>query len=311
MVNEESITRIDAARARKLAQLMITKAETFDESPKLLDLSVQSPADLLKAYSAKLASYDTAPFDVTGDALRFHAGGYTVWSGYPGTGKTTILRQLICHLLFRGKPVFAAHLEEDPGDTLIRTAGVAFGTSLPTQQQLQWFIDWYIDKFRIWGMIGLASWRDIFGVLQHQAEKGIKHAVIDSLMCLDVKSDDYEAQRLFANQVSTLVRKTKMHLHLVAHPRKVVSSEQEPDINDVAGSSDLIRLADNVLFIRKGVMSESYDSMYAMQILIKKQRHDPAYTGNISGWFNRSLRQFKTDQWDQVATQYLPKQAYD
>lgn len=306
----DAVTKLDSYRLRKLGQMLVTRAETYDEAPKVLDFNQHSPAEMLKAYAAKLANFDTAPFDEHGDKLRFYEGGYTIWSGYPGTGKTTLLRQLECHLLHRGKGVFIAHLEEDPGDSLIRAAGVAFGTSLPTQQQLSWFMDWHADLLRVWGIIGLASHRDLFGTMQNLAEKGCKHFILDSLMCLDVQSDDFEAQRKFANALSTLARTTRTHIHLVAHPRKVISSDQEPDLNDVAGSADLGRLADNVIFIRRGQSASNDDSVTAMQIAVKKNRHDPAFIGNIAGWFNRSMRQYALDQFSMTPRRYLPEQAY-
>lgn len=310
MASIETVTKLDTVKLRKLGQMMVTKADAYDDQPKVLDFNLQSPAELLKAYASKLDNFDTAPFDEHGDKLRFYDGGYTVWSGYPGTGKTTLLRQLECHLLHRGKGVFIAHLEEDPGDSLIRAAGVAFGTSLPTQQQLQWFMDWNADILRVWGIIGLASHRDLFGTMQALALKGCKHFVIDSLMCLDVPSDDYEKQRKFANDLSTLARVTRTHIHLVAHPRKVISADQEPDINDVAGSSDLIRLADNVIFIRRGQVATNHYGVTAMQIVVKKNRHDPSFIGNIAGWFNRDIRQYVADQFTSTARRYLPTEAY-
>jgi hypothetical protein len=87
----------------------------------------------------------------------------------------------------------------------------------------------------------------------------------------------------------------------------VISSEQEPDLNDVAGSADLGRLADNVLFVRRGAACGSDENLTAMQILIKKQRYEPGTIGNITGWFNRKLRQYKTNQWEDYSTRYLPE----
>ncbi|CAB4242221.1 AAA domain containing protein [uncultured Caudovirales phage] len=306
MVNDPKIER-----ARKLADVMITRAHAYDDAPKLFDLANADPAALLSAYESKLKNFDTAPFDPAGDSIRFYDGGYTIWSGYPGNGKTTLLRQLACHLIARGKSMFVAHLEEDPGDSLIRTAGVAFGTNLPSVNQLQWFLDFNADALRVWGVIGLCPHRELFGTIQDLASKGVKHFIIDSLMCLDLKSDDYEAQRVFANGLSALARNNKIHIHLVAHPRKVQSAEQDPDLNDIAGSADLGRLADNVLFIRRGTAQAVLPGVTPMQIMIKKQRYDPAFHGNVNGYYNRNIRQFCTDQWQATPTQYLPKEAYE
>lgn len=308
--DDQSLARLDTFKTRKLANMLVTKAAGYQDTTKLLDLSSTTPAVLLSNYRNKLASFDSAPFDPNGDALRFYDGGYSIWSGYPGTGKSTLLRQLTCHLLHRSKGVFVAHLEEDPQDALIRTANVAFGTALATEQQLQYFVDYYSDRLRMWGVIGLCNHREIFGVIRDLAGQGIKHFIIDSLMCLDVPSDDFELQRKFANSLSALCRITRTHVHLVAHPRKVVSADQEPDVNDVAGSADLGRLADNVLFVRRGQKHQVDNDLTAMQVLIKKQRHEPGDIGGINGWFNRRIRQFKIDQFDQVPTQYLPSSAY-
>jgi hypothetical protein len=48
-----------------------------------------------------------------------------------------------------------------------------------------------------------------------------------------------------------------------------------------------------------------------MKIAIRKQRYGSGFIGDIDGWFNRNLRQFKIDQFDEKPTQYLPKQAYE
>lgn len=308
----ESIAKLDTFRMRKIAAMMVTDGEEFKEARKLFDLTTQVPAELLEAYKKKQANFDTAPFDPKGNLIRFFAGGYSIWSGYPGTGKTTILRQMVCHLLHNNKATFMASLEEDPGDLLIRLCAVAFAVEIPTKAQLQWFVDYYADSLRLWGVIGLASHRELFGAITGLSQRGVKHVILDSFMCLDVQSDDYEAQRQFANRLSSLVRSTGIHVHLVAHPRKAISADQEPDINDVAGSADLGRLADNILFIRRGPASDNIAiNATAMKIVVKKQRHGSGQIGEVTGVLNRDLHQFKLDIYDREPTRYLPSEAYD
>lgn len=307
-----SVAKLDAARLRRLGSMVATDVPEFKEPRKVLyDLAGITAADLLKKYNDTRSKYVTSPFDPAGDKIRFYPRGYTIWSGYPGSGKTTALRQLICHLLNGGQKVFVASLEEDPGDVIVQLAGVAFGRELPTEHQLQWFIDYYAQSLTVWGVTGMARHRELLGAVQHLAkERGVTQVVIDSLTCLDINSQDFEQHRLFANLLNVTTIDSDIHLHLVAHPRKAISVDQEPDQNDIAGGADYARLAHNICFIRRGTVPSTAFGLTPMKLAIRKQRYG-AFLGDVSGWFNRHIRQFKIDQFDQVPTQYLPKAAYE
>jgi twinkle protein len=311
---DAAVAKLDTARVRRLGQMLVTDTSTFKEPRQVLfDLAKRNAAELLAEFQKSRAGYTTSPFDVEGYKLRFFRKGYTVWSGYPGTGKTTALRQLINHLLKSKQKVFVASLEEHPVDVIVQLAGVCFGVEIPTVEQLQWFIDFYADDLKIWGITGIAKHREIFGTIQQLAKEGVTQVFIDSLMCLDINSQEFEQQRLFANLMNSVTIESDIHLHLVAHPRKAISVDQEPDVNDVAGGADYGRLAHNVCFVRKGKVTTPGPNpdLTPMQIAIRKQRYGSGFCGEITGWFNRRIRQFKLDQFDEKPTQYLPKQAYE
>lgn len=284
-----------------------------DPARVLSDVTEYDGKTLLETYVRRHAKFGTVPFDPTGDRLRLYPGGVTIWSGFPGAGKTTLLRQLICHCLHRGSSVFLASLEEDPENVLVNLAAVAAGAELPNAHQMQWFIDEYGERFRLWGKIGLADSEEMLAVIRGLASFGTKHAIIDSLMCLDIANDDFEAQRKFANKVAATARAGRIHIHLVAHPRKLISADQELDINDVAGARELGGIADNVVFVRRGTGKDGADmstDMTPMMISIRKQRHGTGACGTVSGWFHRHLRQFHADQFPHGPTRYLPEDAY-
>jgi len=311
---DEAIVRLDAYRARRVGQMLITGADPeFDVDPSeaLLDVQELDGKQLLEDYDKFHSKYGTAPFDPAGDRLRFFPGGLTIWSGFPGSGKTTLLRQFICHCLARGSSVFQASLEEHPRNVLVNLAAVAAGRQLPTPHQLQWFIDAYGSRFRLWAHVGLAKHRHLLAVIRKLATQGVKHAIIDSLMCMDVANDDFEGQRRFANLAIATAHAANIHIHLVAHPRKLISADQEPDINDVAGARELGGIADNVLFVRrsKNEFDVSRDST-PMLIAIRKQRHGTGEIGDIVGWYHRGIRQFHVEQFPHGPTRYLPEDAY-
>ena len=286
----------------------------IEPSAELLDLNRIDVADIRTKYLERQKNYDTTPFDPEGRVLRLFPGGYTIWSGYPGAGKTTLLRQLACHLLHRGRGVFVASLEEYPMDVFYRHAAVAIGSDDPSQSALEYAVFHWADKFRLWTSEELpANSQKLLAAIRVMAKPGVRHAVIDSLMCLDVGSTDWEGQRMFANSLMQTVRSSGIHVHLVAHPRKIVSSDQEPDINDVAGSADIGRLADNVVFVRRSKSeSLSHDMQVTpMRIAVLKQRHGTGSIGEMAGWFHRGHKQFKADQFDTSRTEYLLRAAYD
>jgi twinkle protein len=295
------------ARARKIGQMLVTGAEegTVEDLP-LLDVARQNPKEMLASFDAERARYQTAPFDPEGSRLKFYPGGVTIWSGYPGAGKTTLLRQLACHVLHREGTVFFASLEEHPRDLIIRLAATAAGMEHPDEEKLSWFCDYYGDRIKVWGVIGMAQHRKLLGAIK--ATK-CQHAIIDSLMCLDIDNGDYERQRQFANAIAATARTTQTHIHLVAHPRKVIDSNQEPDISDVAGAREIAGIADNVLFVRRSKKENFGDSALGMLVTICKNRHDGNH-GNIDGWYQRQWRQFSQWQFPEHPIRYLPNEAY-
>jgi twinkle protein len=305
------------------------------DSPKFLEREIAAESEvfdmtnvasdtLLDAFRRQQLNYSTAPFDPIGEKLRFFPGGFSIWSGFPGAGKTTLLRQLACHLMrspdpkepMAGASVFVCSMEELPGDVLIRHAMVACGREDISSVGLQWCLDVWQNKLNLW------NYRPIESDAEHQKilaairvlarERNVRHAIIDSLMCLDVASNDYEAQRNFAGALARTCHASGVHVHLVAHPRKPQQNNQRLDLSEVAGSADLGRKADNVLFVKRDYDTESESSQgycTRMKIQVAKQRHGSGFLGEIDGWFHRRLRQFVLHPSQEYPTSYLPAMA--
>jgi hypothetical protein len=257
-------------------------------------------------------SADTTPFDPDGRGFLLFPGGVTIWSGFPGAGKTTVLRQLVCHLLKRGRTVFLASLEEHHNEALRNLAYTAAGNAHADTGHLEWLIHCYGENLRLWASED-AKHRAIMEVIRYVARQGCTHAIIDSLTCLDIGGGDWDAQRLLSQNLVQLARSTGVHVHLVAHPRKPMRADSTPDIADIAGSSDFGRLSDNVIFVRRGSQDESQDfnAPTAMEIVIRKQRHGTGMVGVKSMWFQRRFKQFSEKQFPDGPTRYLPDAAYD
>lgn len=307
-----AVRALDAARTRRVGQMLApAEAPEFDQDPDdlLLDMGKLDGKEMLEAYDLEMNCYSTTPFDKHGERLRLYPCGVTIWSGFPGAGKTTLLRQLACHLLQREQGVFFASLEEHPRHLLVRLAMTAAGTEKLTPHQMQWFIDAYGERLRIWAKVGLAKHRSLLAVIRKLAESGTTHAIVDSLMKLDISSQDFEGQRVFANLLAATAQQTRMHIHLVAHPKKPPQADQDPDINDVGGAKEIGGIADNVLFVRRKELNTPHSSVTGMKICVRKQRHGLGYLGEIEGYFQRPHRQFNMEQFG-PPIRYLPEDAY-
>lgn len=311
---DDAIARLDIARARRIGQMLAPEeAPEFDQDPDelLLDMAKLDGRSLLAEYEEEMACYATTPFDQYGERLRLYPCGITIWSGFPGAGKTTLLRQLVCHLLQRDQGVFFASLEEHPKHLLVRLAATAAGTETPNAHQVQWFIDAFGERLRIWAKVGLAKHRSLLAVIRKLATSGVSHVIVDSLMKLDISSQDFEGQRNFANLLAATAQQTRSHIHLVAHPKKPPQPDQDPDINDVGGAKEIGGIADNVLFIRRSRKEgeNPLTNETGMCITVRKQRHGNGTLGDIKGWFHRDKRQFHLEQFS-GPIHYLPQDAY-
>jgi AAA domain len=312
MQTTSSVQKADAIR--RIRSMVVTAQGDENEKPEriLLDWNSKSPAQMLAEYQKYMSTYSTLCIDPAGDMVRLYDGEWSIWSGFPGTGKTTLIRQNICHWL-KSDPKsvgFVATLEQDPEHYIIELAGVAAGVEIPNEAQLTKFLDLYGNRLKVWGMVGMAEHKKILATIRTLADTiGLKFAVIDSLMAMDVPANDNEEQRHFVNLLSATARAKRVHLHLVAHPRKPLAPDQEPNTWDVAGSSDLGRMAFNVFFIRRGPELTGSTTITNMLLHVLKQRVR-GRIGEIEGFFNREQRQFHLDPNATRPTEYLSADQY-
>ena len=201
----------------------------------------------------------------------FLMGELSVWTGRRGEGKSTLLGELLLEALDQGETV-CAYSGELPAWkfkywTSLQAAGPAHirmvrdphgGRLLPVvPEPAQRCIDeWLRRRFFLYD-IGRSSVHDaehILRLFQYARNwYGAKVFLVDNIMTARFKgsrdADYYRAQSNFVNALATFARRSEVHVHLVAHPRKTDGKHLAAD--DVGGIGDITNFADNVFALER------------------------------------------------------------
>jgi twinkle protein len=148
-----------------------------------------------------------------------------------------------------------------------------------SEEELTRFVHWLSGRIYLLDVYGMVSHKQVMDLMEYARKRhGCDVAVIDSLMKLELASDDYELQRKITNEFTCFAQSNSIHLHIVAHPRKGTKESGYLGMLDVKGAQDVIAQPDNVLVVQRnknkekkasrGRTVEGYDAM----ITCDKQR---------------------------------------
>ena len=216
----------------------------------------------------------------------FRYGTFTVLTGRPGAGKSTIINQFIAAALDSGEKAFL-YSGELPDHTVMEwfrntvvskehikkyqsENGLRFNA--PSEYAVELIKKWIKDRLFIYAEDAIADSNDMVRCIEHlYLKKGVRLFIIDNLMTLaiDNKNDKYEAQKIFARNLKNLAKKYQLVIILVAHPRKG-GDINNFDMFDVAGASEIVNLCDYELAMYRKIDDEKEtDETY---LLILKNR---------------------------------------
>ena len=199
-------------------------------------------------------------------------GELTVWSGRNGSGKSTILNQIFLDLAEKGVKS-CIYSGEMPPERYLRWAVIQYQENdSPHPDKIHSTLLWMSARVYILNMTAGIEPDKLLNDFEYAAKRyGVKHFIIDSLMKISFKAqDEYRQQQDFTNRLCGFVKKHGVHVHLVAHPRKTESDDDEMGKVDIKGSSHITDLADNVIVLHR--ISESKKEA------IKKRQNIPADT---------------------------------
>lgn len=233
--------------------------------------------------------------------VQFRPGEVSVWTGINGHGKSLMLNQVLLGLLEQGERACVFSGEMAPVMQAKRLVKQATGSDRPTPGYIDAVSDWVAGRMWLFNLVGAAKLGRLVEVFAYAARRyGVSHVVIDSLMMTDVPDDGpgaFTKQKDAMQQLQTLAKTHKVHVHLVAHPRKGRDESSAPGKLDVAGSGKITDMADNVFTVwsarrDEGEMSSEDVDRPDSSLTLQKQRNGDTQHQRIHLWFHKGAMQF-------------------
>lgn len=258
------------------------------------------------------------PWQKTRDNFAFRKGEVTLWSGQNGHGKSLMTGEIGLSLVGQGEKICIASFEMKPETTLQRMARQWIGMNphMPEFQNeegirsledlYEQFEDWSKDRMWMYDQRGTANADDVIGMCRYCAkELGINHIFVDNLAKCVKGEDDYNGQKAFVDELTSVARDYAVHIHLVHHLKKPANENAVPDKHDNKGSGAITDQVDNVMLVwRNKVKEDDIKNMGEFSqkkdepdhyLLCRKQRN---YDGSGEGeptiklWFHRDAQQY-------------------
>lgn len=246
---------------------------------------------------------DRLPWDRTHGILRFRPGEVTLWGGMNGHGKSLLIGQTVLGFIAQNRKTCIASMEMKPLITLARICRQAEGTTKPDIHFIREFHEITDGRLWLYDQQGTVNSQKMLAVIRYCADKlAVNHFVIDSLMKCGIGEDDYNRQKGFVDELTSVARDTGIHIHLVAHSRKGKDELAPPGKMDVRGSASITDQVDNVItcWRNKAKEAEAQDGSKGWNndpdalMIIDKQRNGE-WEGRISLWFVPGAMQFVED----------------
>jgi twinkle protein len=283
-------------KANDVAQKVKGASEFLDE----IEAEIENPvADVSQ----------TMPWTKTHVGFQFRAGEVTLYAGGNGGGKSMVTGQIAMGLIKQNQKVMIASFEMKPKRTLFRMLRQFAGENIdfPRYMDKHRYLSNLIGRMRtfahanlwLYDQQGTVTSQQVIAVSRYSAvELGVQHIFIDSLMKCVSGEDDYNAQKSFVDELTSLARDHNVHVHLIHHIRKLQSEEIKPNKNDIKGSGSISDQVDNVLMVWRNKKKEhdaqngSVDPMIPdAYLMCEKQRNGEAEDW-YSLWYLKDSQQF-------------------
>lgn len=193
-----------------------------------------------------------------------YGGMLVVWTGYTGSGKSTIMSNVLINGVEEGKKCFVYSGElpkEDFKEWMdLQLSGSKYLTSYfcpvkkqdiptPNEKYHKYLDEFYDENVYLYDTDDYATDEGIIKAMEYMAKReGTKVFALDNLMTMNIteKGDANEKQSKLLNRLKHFARTFNAVVHLVAHPKKPYQGQVRVDKYSASGSANIVNLADRV-----------------------------------------------------------------
>ncbi|WP_297132987.1 DnaB-like helicase N-terminal domain-containing protein [Terrisporobacter sp.] len=228
-------------------------------------------------------------------------------TGVPGSGKSTIINQIIAGAIKDGNKSFLYSGELPESDLMFwfnRTVANECHLEEKNSKLGKKYIDvtdycwdliskWVKDKFKVYDSDSIANKDNILSVMEYLAvNKDIKLFVLDNLMTFDIgdHSEQYRKQKQLCLGLKQLAKKYDLIVLLVAHPKKT-SKGEGPSMYDVSGASEIVGSADSVIRTERVIRDDGEEES---KLLLLKNRWGGITNRAVRVTFDKYRKRFYT-----------------
>lgn len=239
------------------------KYEIKEESPELgkkwLSLSDVKATNLSETKTIK-----TGFKELDRKIFGLNLGEVTLLSGSNSAGKSSWLNSLILNVINDGNKVALWSGELPPDKLKMWIHNAAAGrdnivekkrgdfTIYETMPQASCKIDQWLDgKLFLYNNLYSSKWVQIFNDINELLKLGVNLFILDNLFSMDIDifdGDKNNKQKELILQICQLAKNNKVHIILVAHPRKAMGFLRK---SDISGTADLTNAVDNVFICHR------------------------------------------------------------
>lgn len=243
----------------------------------------------------------------------------TIVSGSNSSGKSSWLNTLLANIVEQGYPfaLWSGELRPDVLKTWIQMVIAGKQHLKQSQYGNFWFVPndiatqidaWLEGRFFLYNNKYSNKWEQIFSDMKELLALGVRVFVLDNLMSMDIdifEGDTNKKQKTLVQELCQFAKDNKVHIILVAHPRKSNAFLRK---NDISGSANITDAVDNVFIIHRvnadflrlgkevyGTMINSFKS-YGNVIEVAKNRMMGAQDFLCGMYYEIESRRFKNEE---------------